>query len=82
MLRDTVIGWTKEAEQQGLERGRLEGRQEGEASLLLRQLERRFGNLDPETRQRVQSADVEELLEWGDRFVEARTLDEVFQDPS
>ena len=51
---------------------------EGEATLLLRQFRRKFGPPDPSVEERLKSADAEQLLEWGDRFVTANTPDEVF----
>ena len=76
MLAEKAPTWTEMWERQGLERGR----REGESTMLLRQLERRFGPLDEHTRQRLESADADRLLEWGDRFVDASTLQDVFED--
>jgi len=70
MLRETVQEWT----QQWLE----EGRQQGEARLLTRQLQQRFGPLTEADQVRIQNADADQLLEWGDRLLTARTLSEVF----
>ncbi|HEV2843684.1 MAG TPA: DUF4351 domain-containing protein, partial [Thermoanaerobaculia bacterium] len=64
--------------QKGLQRGRQEGLQKGEAALLLRQLERKFGRLDAQTRKRVRSADPQLLLAWGDRVLTAERLEDVF----
>jgi hypothetical protein len=64
--------------EQGLQRGRTEGRTEGEAALLLRQLNRRFGPLSDATRQRIEMADADTLLVWGERLLDARGLDEVW----
>jgi predicted transposase/invertase (TIGR01784 family) len=60
------------------EEGRQEGLQEGEATLLLSQLEQKFGRLDSKTRKRVQSADSERLLDWGMRVLTAERLEDVF----
>ncbi len=84
MIAEEAPTWTEMWERQGLEKG-LEkglerGRRQGESILLLRQLERRFGPLDEHTRQRVESADAERLLEWGERFVDATVLQDVFAD--
>ena len=65
---------------------RLEGRKEGEQigirkgelAVLRRQLERRFGKLTPEAIERLERADVDQLLEWSDRVLTAAKLDEVF----
>ncbi len=72
MIADKAPTWTEMWKQQG--------RREGESTLLLRQLERRFGPLDEHTQKRVQSADAERLLEWGERFVDATALSDVFAD--
>ncbi len=84
MIADEAPTWTEMWEQQGLEKGLekglVRGRREGESTMLLCQLERRFGPLDEHTRQRVQSADAERLLEWGKRFVDATALQDVFAD--
>jgi len=55
-----------------------QGRQEGEAALLLRLLTRKFGPIDDEaTRARVLAADAEQLLVWGERVLSAEPLLEV-----
>lgn len=56
-----------------------EGRQEGEARLVLRQLRLKFGPLEPETEERVRSADADHLLEWGERVLTAESLQDVFR---
>ena len=86
MLAERVIEWTEEWKREGMEKGRLEGRlegrqegrQEGEASLLLRQLELRFGPLGESSRAQVRAADADTLLLWGDRVLTAATVEEVF----
>ena len=68
----------REGKAEGRREGEAEGRRQGEAELLLRQLERRFGPLDPSTRSLVERAGSERLLEWGERFATAVTLADVF----
>ncbi|HWM92163.1 MAG TPA: Rpn family recombination-promoting nuclease/putative transposase [Thermoanaerobaculia bacterium] len=80
MLAKRVIEWSHELREEGREQGRQEGWQEGEAHLLLRQLEKKFGPLDEMTRTRVLSAKAGRLLEWGERFVSAERLADVFGD--
>jgi len=70
MLRETVLEWTREWEQKG--------RREGEATVLMRLLELKFGSLKPEDRARIDGADTERLVEWAERVLTARSLDEVF----
>lgn len=53
------------------------GRRAGEATLLLRQLERRFGPLPDWARDRIASADTGTLEEWGLRLLDAGSLEAV-----
>lgn len=75
MLEQRIAEWNQELR----EEGRQEGRQEGEALLLLRLLERKFGRLDPQVRERVRSADGDRLLDWGERVLSADRLEDVFK---
>ncbi len=54
-----------------------EGRREGEATLLIRLLERRFGILPDAVRERIAAAEVADLEDWSLRMLDARSLDEV-----
>jgi hypothetical protein len=58
--------------------GRLEGRREGEAEMLLRLLRLRFGSMPAEVTTRVTTADPETLLRWSERVLSASTLEAVF----
>jgi hypothetical protein len=62
--------------------GRQEGRQEGELNLLLRLLRARFGELPVAAVTRIEAADIAQLEQWGERVLSARTLAEVFGEPS
>lgn len=72
MLAENIDRWNREL--------REEGRQEGWQELLLRQLRLKFGPLEQEIEDRVRSADSERLLEWGERFATAESLQDVFGD--
>jgi putative YhgA-like transposase len=76
MLEKRMEEWSR----QQTERAWQKGRQEGEAKLLVAQLEQKFGPLDEVSRMRIRSADSERLLEWGKRFVEAQRLADVLGD--
>ena len=58
--------------------GRKEGRKEGREALLLRQLERGFGELPAEIVARIHSASSAQLDRWGEKLVTATTLEEIF----
>ena len=45
---------------------------------LLRLLERKFHSLPESARQRIAAADAETLLVWGERVLDAKSLDEVW----
>jgi flagellar biosynthesis/type III secretory pathway protein FliH len=66
--------------QQGLEQGKQEGVLEGEINILSRQLKRKFSPLSTNYQQRLKSADAQTLMRWAERILEAKTLEDVFQD--
>lgn len=68
---DTVLDWTEQWQEAG--------RRKGGVELLLRQAERKFGPLGPHDRLRIELAPHERVLDWGERLVVARCLDEVFR---
>jgi predicted transposase YdaD len=74
MMEQQVERWNRVL----LDRGRQEGLREGEARLVLRLLEEKFGSVDAQSRERVQAADADQLLEWGARALRARRLGDVF----
>ncbi|MEO5328195.1 MAG: DUF4351 domain-containing protein, partial [Magnetococcus sp. THC-1_WYH] len=72
MLQTRMEAWKNQKKQEWC--------QEGVASFLLHQLQRRFGSLSESTVQKVQAADQSTLEMWGDRILDARSLDEIFLD--
>ena len=68
----------EELRQQGIQQGMQQGMQQGEALALLRQMERKFGNLSAATREKIENADADVLLHWLDRILTAETPEEVF----
>jgi len=71
--------WLQEGRQEGELRDRQEGRQEREATLLLRLLERRFGELPTSVASRVTAAGTATLEEWSLRVLDAKNLDDVLR---
>jgi len=59
---------------------RNEGKAEANASTLLRQITKRFGDPDASVVERVQKATRATLDRWLDRILDARSLDELFAD--
>jgi hypothetical protein len=68
----------KEEFEKGVEKGIEEGVEKGQRELLMRQLTRRFGSLPAAIAGRVAQAGVAELERWGDRILDAASLDDVF----
>ena len=62
--------------------GEREGKQEGEALMLTRQLQRRFGDLPAWASQKIADAELSTLGEWSLRILDATTLESVLADPS
>ncbi len=60
-----------------IEQGRQEGMQAGEAAVLLRQIERKFGPPSEAVRRRIADADSETLLRWSERILTADSLEAV-----
>jgi Domain of unknown function (DUF4351) len=83
-VRREMMTWAEKIEAKGYDRGLEQGhrkglehgRREGEAALLLRMAERKFGQVSPEARGQIEKARPEQLLEWGERLVSARSLEE------
>ena len=68
----------EEGKDEGEIEGRTKGRVEGEVALLERLLLRRFGSLSENTRCRIATADADTLLLWGERLLDAKTLEDVW----
>ena len=57
---------------------RQEGLQEGERTVLERQLQRRFGVLTPEITEKLSEASSTELENWAENVLDAEKLEDVF----
>jgi hypothetical protein len=65
------------AGQRLIEQGVKQGIEHGERALLLRLLQRRFGNVDADTAHRVATASTEQIDTWVERASSAATLAEL-----
>jgi hypothetical protein len=65
--------------QQGMQQGIQQGIQQGEEKLLERQLTRRFGPLSEQTRNTLKTASFEQLEQWADAILDAKTLEDIFK---
>ena len=46
--------------------------------MLFRQMERKFGKGSEKVKQKIEAADSDTLLEWGEKILNASTIDDVF----
>ncbi|MDJ0728775.1 MAG: Rpn family recombination-promoting nuclease/putative transposase [Crocosphaera sp.] len=56
-----------------------EGRQQGEANLILRQLNRRIGEVSPQLCQKIQSLSIEQLENLGEALLDFKSIDDLEQ---
>nr|VFK61055.1 MAG: hypothetical protein BECKUNK1418G_GA0071005_101527 [Candidatus Kentron sp. UNK]VFK69576.1 MAG: hypothetical protein BECKUNK1418H_GA0071006_101611 [Candidatus Kentron sp. UNK] len=72
---DKKVAYITSIERLGLERGM----QQGEAAVLHRQLNSKFGEKFTDAyRQRIDKADIDTLLDWSEQVLSARSIDEIF----
>ena len=74
-LAERFDQWARNYEQKGIEKGI----EKGEALLLQRQLTRRFGTLPSDVVGQIAGATAAQLEQWGDRVLDAASLEEVFR---
>ena len=77
MLTTRAAEWKQQWLREGRQGGEQRGRREGEAALLVRLLERRFGVLPGWARDRIATGDTVALEEWGLRVLDAVSLEDV-----
>ena len=70
-LAERFDSWAQQHEQKGISKG--------EALLLQRQLVRRFGALPSDVVGQIAAANAAQLELWGDRVLDAASLEEVFR---
>jgi hypothetical protein len=76
--RNRAMPYITSVERIGIEKGMQQGLQQGEAALIERQLNRRFGQLSAETLARLQTATLEQLEQWSCNILDAKHLEDVF----
>jgi hypothetical protein len=65
--------------QQGIFQGMQQDMQQEAVNMLVRQIKRRLGSVSDEIRQRLNSAETDQLEHWADNILDAKTLDDVFR---
>ena len=79
---ENEMSYMLSAERFGIEKGILIGEQKGEAKILTRQLQRRFGDLPEWASEKIAQAKPSILEEWTLRILDAPTLESVLADLS
>lgn len=69
----------EEGRQEGRQEGRTEARHEERVGFVLRLMERRFGNVPDDVKDRVAAADLDTLDLWTDRAIDAESMEAVFK---
>lgn len=70
------VHYITSAERIGIQKGM----QQGEAALVLRLAQRRFGRVPQSYKQRITQADADTLLDLGEKILEAKTLKDLFKE--
>jgi len=76
--QDVFAEGLAEGEARGEAIGEARGKTIGEAAMLLKLLERKFHAVPESAHKRIEAADAETLLVWGERVLDANSLDEVW----
>lgn len=84
LSEEETMTYVTTAERWGIKKGMTQGLEKGarngQAELLLRQIQRRFGPITAGITQRVNAATAPQIELWALNFVDAATLEDVFQD--
>ena len=75
IMQESVI--YQDIKKQGIEQGRQQGLQEGQASLILRQLKRRIGQIESKQETRITGLSVEQLEALGDALLDFSSRDDL-----
>lgn len=70
----------EQIEEQGRAKGVVEGEAKGKASMLVRMLKLRFGQLPPEAIQRIEAGTEEELEKWASRYLATDSIEQLLAD--
>ncbi|MGB5594332.1 MAG: DUF4351 domain-containing protein, partial [Crocosphaera sp.] len=77
IMKESVI--YQEIKAEGREEGREEGRQEGEANLVIRLLNRRFGQITADLLTQIRGLSVEQLEDLGEALLDFKSEEELQQ---
>ena len=64
----------------GKTEGMIQGMLRGESIFLICLIKHKFGNIGKNYQERIDHADADTLLTWGEKVLDAKTLKDVFED--
>ncbi len=73
----TMSRFAERFRQEGMQEGMQQGKQQGETRVLARQQQLKFGELPEAVLQQIEQADEPTLLQWSERVLTAKQLDDV-----
>ena len=76
--KEKTMQYVSSIERIGFKKGKQHGMQQGESTMLVRLMERKFGQVNEEVKQKIEAADSDTLLEWGEKILNASTIEDVF----
>ena len=76
--KEKVMQYVSSIERIGFKKGKQQGMQQGESTMLFRLLERKFVKVSKKVKQKIEAADNDTLLEWGEKILNASTVYDVF----
>jgi len=79
MITNRFEEWKERQRLVGVQEGVEQGRLDGERTLVLRQIQHRFGDVPAALRLRLEGASQAELESVADRVLDATSLDDLFQ---
>ncbi len=74
------MAYVSNAERIGIEKGIEKGVMQGESNLLICQIKHKFGAIGKKYQALLSHADANTLLVWGEKVLNAKTIDEIFED--
>lgn len=73
-MREKVMGLLQHTKEEGIQ----QGMQQGEVTILLCLLKKKFCSISNDVETRIKQANSEQLLKWSENILTAKTIDEVF----
>jgi predicted transposase YdaD len=77
VVMEIVTSWMEEGIQRGIQRGRQEGRQEGELAVIIRQINRRIGTIEPQLQNQIRGLSLTKLEDLAEALLDFSTVEDL-----